>query len=214
MSGKNSQLIAEIYNSRNVLIKQLKNQDYNTTDYEGFSVIEVNSMKNNNQLDMIVEKQTENGTTKKIYIKYSLTKTIRPNELRDVIDDLFVIEQILNKNDILYIVILGTVSDTLNEFIKRTWESEGIYIIIQPLKRLQFNVLDSAIVPPHRILSDAEKIQVLEKYNAKQEQLPEISALIDQACRAIFMRPGEVCEIKRPSKTAIESLYYRNCVCL
>jgi DNA-directed RNA polymerase subunit H (RpoH/RPB5) len=210
---KNSQLISEIYTSRNVIIKQLRNQGYITTDYEGFSISEVNIMRNNNQLDMIVEKNMDNSVTKKIYVKYSLTKTIKQSEMRDMIEDLFEIEQILTKNDTLYIVIIGTsVSKATLAEIKRIWETEGIHIIVQPLKRLQFNILEHILVPPHRILSDAEKIVILEKYNATSEQLPEISSAMDPVSPAIFIRPGEVCEIKRPSKTAIESLYYRICV--
>ena len=42
-------------------------------------------------------------------------------------------------------------------------------------------------------------------------QLPEISRF-DPVAQAIGMRPGNICEIIRPSKTAIYAPYYRICV--
>ncbi len=42
-------------------------------------------------------------------------------------------------------------------------------------------------------------------------QFPDISRF-DPAAQAIGIRPGEVCEIIRPSKTAISAPYYRICI--
>ena len=53
---------------------------------------------------------------------------------------------------------------------------------------------------------------VKKKYNVTNNNLfPEISRF-DPVAQVIFIRPGEICEITRPSKTAIESFYYRVCV--
>ena len=41
--------------------------------------------------------------------------------------------------------------------------------------------------------------------------LPDISRF-DPVSLAIGMRPGQVCEIIRPSKTSIKGTYYRVCV--
>ena len=52
----------------------------------------------------------------------------------------------------------------------------------------------------------------MEKYNLMQRtQFPEISRF-DPVARVIGLRPGQICKITRPSKTAIESNYYRVCV--
>ena len=50
-----SSLISSIYKSRTIILDLMKTQGYDTNDYEGFSVNEVNTMKVNNQLDMILE---------------------------------------------------------------------------------------------------------------------------------------------------------------
>ena len=72
-----SSLISSIYKSRTILLELMGMQGYNIYDYEGFSVNEVNTMKVNNQLDMILEKNDEDVDLKrkpKIYIRYYLAK--------------------------------------------------------------------------------------------------------------------------------------------
>lgn len=215
-----SSLTSAIYKSRNILLELLKSQGYSIKDYEGFSVNEVNIMKSNNQLDMILERDTpESEITDgsdirkyKIYVRYYLAKTIRPQNLQEMIDDLFIVEDILTKNDTLLIVVKDEPNDTIIETLKHIWEKDGIFIIVQSLKRLQFNILNHTLVPPHRIIRSAEILQVKKRYNIMDtSQFPEISRF-DPVAQAIGMRPGDICEIIRPSKTAISAPYYRFCV--
>lgn len=212
MSTQNtSSLTAAVYKSRSVLLELMKMQGYNTNDYDGFSVNEVNTMKTNNQLDMILEKEGSDNKTK-IYIRYYLAKSLRPANLQEMIDDLFNVEEVLNKNDILMIVVKDEVNETLVNTLKHIWEQDKIFIIIQNLKRLQFNVLKHILVPPHRILSDVEVLAVKTRYNIMNDnQFPDISRF-DPVAQAIGIRPGQVCEIIRQSKTAISAPYYRICL--
>ena len=132
--------------------------------------------------------------------------------VQEIIDDLFNIEQVLTKRDTLFIIVRDEINETLINLLKHIWEQDGIFIIAQSLKRLQYNVLDHSLVPPHRILNATELTDVKHKYNVSDiMMLPEISRF-DPVAQAIFLRPGEVVEITRPSKTAIESYYYRVCV--
>jgi len=62
-----SQYIISLYNSRKNLIELLRVQGFDVTDYEGFSINEVDAMHTNSQLDMLLNHATE---TKKVYIKY------------------------------------------------------------------------------------------------------------------------------------------------
>lgn len=209
-----SSLISSVYKSRSILLDLMKMQGYNVDDYEGFSVSEVNTMKTNNQLDMILEKNKVNVEEKrqsKIYIRYYLAKSLRPQNLQEMIDDLFNIEEVLTKADTLFIVVKDEVNETLSNALKHIWEQEGIFIVIQNLKRLQFNILKHVLVPPHRVLSVAETLQIRNKYNIMSDnQFPDISRF-DPVAQAIGIRPGQVCEILRPSKTAITAPYYRIC---
>ena len=210
-----SSLISSIYKSRTILLDLMGMQGYNTYDYEGFSVNEVNTMKVNNQLDMILEKNNEDVDLKrkpKIYIRYYLAKSLRPQNLQEMIDDLFNIEEVLSKHDTLFIVVKDEVNDTLINALKHIWEQEKIFIVIQNLKRLQFNILKHELVPPHRILNNTEVLTIKKRYNVMNDgQFPDISRF-DPVAEAIGIRPGQVCEIIRRSKTAISAPYYRMCM--
>ena len=204
-----SSLITSIYKSRQVLLELLQKQEYNIDEYVNFSVNEVNTMSTNKQLDMLVEKP-KTGT--KMYVRYYLGKVLKQQNIQEIIDDLFNLEEVLNKNDILLIIIKDDINETLTNLLKHIWEQDGIFIIIQSLKRLQFNILNHTLVPPHRIMENEEVEKIKKRYDTQDSALfPEISRF-DPVALSIFIRPGQMCEITRPSKTAIESLYYRVCV--
>jgi DNA-directed RNA polymerase subunit H (RpoH/RPB5) len=96
--------------------------------------------------------------------------------------------------------------------IKHFWEKDGVFIVIQSIKRLQFNILEHILVPPHRVLSEEETIDIMKKYNIKNKsEFPDISRF-DPVAQVIELRPGKVCEITRTSKTSVFSKYYRVCV--
>ena len=214
-SQNSSAIISTVYTSRNIILDLMGKQGYNIEDYGNFSVNEVNSMKQNNQLDMLLEKKEENPVTKrknKIYIRYYLGKTIRPSNLQEMIDDLFNLEEILKKDDTLFIIIKDEINETLTNELKHIWESDGIFIVIENIKRLQFNILDHELVPKHTILPESEVVNIMKKYNITDKiQFPDISRF-DPVARAIGLRPGQLCHIVRPSKTAIKADYYRICI--
>ena len=193
----------------------MKEQHYAVSEYQDFSVNEVNSMLQNKQLDMLLEKDEEDPTTKrksKLYIKYYLAKTLRPQNIQEMLDDLFHLEQILTKDDTLMIIAKEDMNETMTNLMKHIWEQDGIFVIIQNIKRLQFNILQHSLVPSHRVLSKDEVTDVKKKYNIVEDtQFPDISRF-DPVSQVIGIRPGQVCEIIRPSKTAITSVYYRICI--
>ena len=217
MASQNSSiLISHIYNSRKVVLELMKTQGYNTNDYANFSVSEVNSMKQNNQLDMLLEMSDENvadeTSKRKIYIRYYLGVRPAPKNIQEMIDDLFILSETLKKSDTLFIIIKDEPNETLINELKHIWESEGIFIVVESIKRLQFNILEHVLVPPHSILTDSEVMQIMKKYNITDKiQFPDISRF-DPVARVIGLRPGQVCNIIRPSKTSITANYYRICI--
>jgi DNA-directed RNA polymerase subunit H len=216
MASQNlSSLISLICKSRKNILDLMEKQGYNINDYSNFSITEVNSMKQNNQLDMLLEKTDEDPITKrknKIYICYYLTKMIRPANIQEMIDDLFNLEEILTKNDTLFIIIKDDMNETIISELKQIWEKDGIFIVIENIKRLQFNILNHSLVPEHTIITENELEEIMEKYNiTNKSDLPDISRF-DPVARVIGLRPGNVCKIVRTSKTAITTNYYRICV--
>jgi DNA-directed RNA polymerase subunit H (RpoH/RPB5) len=210
-----SNTISSIYKARQTLIELMRKLDYNVTDYENFSVNEVNSMYQNKQLDMLLEKTKEDPSTgrkNKIYILFYLAKAIRPANVQEMIDDLYNLEETLTKEDTLFIVTKDEMNDTLMGNLKYLWETDKLFIIVQNIKRLQFNIHDHILVPPHRVINNDELMTLKTKYNITDDvQFPDISRF-DPVAQAICLRPGQVCEIIRPSKTAIQSKYYRMCI--
>ena len=213
MANNNSSiLISQIFKSRTVILDIFEHyQTYDTSEYNHFSINEVNSMYIHNQLDMLLEK-TEEGKKKKIYISYYLSKTIKPANILEMIDDLYNLEEMLTTNDTLMIITKDDINETMTNYIKHIYEKDKIFIIIQSIKHLQFNILENILVPKHRVLTNLELEEVRLKYNITDDaQFPDISRF-DPVAKVIGIYPGQVCEIIRPSKTAIEGKYYRICI--
>ena len=217
MASQNSSvLISHIFTSRKIILELMEKQDYNIKEYANFSINEVNSMKQNNQLDMLLETIDEHVTNekpkKKIYIRYYLTVRPAPKNIQEMIDDLFVLSETLKKTDTLFIIIKDDPNETLINELKHIWESEGIFIVIESIKRLQFNILKHVLVPKHRVMFESEVNKIMERFNISDKtQFPDISRF-DPVARVIGLRPGNVCHITRSSKTAIKTNYYRVCV--
>ena len=215
--NNSSSLISSVYKSRKVILALMKKQGYAVEDYETFSVNEVNAMFQNAQLDILLEKKKKDGegegeATRKIYIRYYLAKTLNRQNVQEMIDDLFQMDEVLTKKDTLMVIVNNDMNETLTNLMKHIWEQDGIFIIIQSIKRLQFNILEHSIVPDHRVLSSTEKAIIQDRYNITEDgQFPDISRF-DPVAQVIGIRPSEVCEIIRPSKTAIKAFYYRICI--
>jgi DNA-directed RNA polymerase subunit H len=211
MTHNSSGTISELYKSRLNLLELLTTQGYDTKDYEGFSVNEVHAMYMNKQLDLLLNYKSGSVDERKVYVKYHLAKTLRRENINDLIDDLYNLEQILTKKDTLIIIMKQDPNDTLISILKHIWEQEGIFIIIFGIHRLQFNLLKHEYVPHHEILSEDDVKEIKIEYNITDNaQIPEISRF-DPVAQAIGMRPGQICKITRPSKTAISSEFYRIC---
>jgi hypothetical protein len=205
-----SNRILSIYKSRNTLLELLNYQDYNVYEYNEFSINEIDAMHNNEQLDMLINHDTNN---KKVYIKYYFTsKQIKPQNLDDIIEDLFTIENVLTKDDTLIVVIEDEPNDTIIAKLKYLYDHDGIFVVIHNIKRLQFNILEHALVPNCVILENDEIKELQQKFNINNlKQLPEISRFDPQAL-AICLRPGQVCKFERNSATALTYNYYRICI--
>ena len=147
-----------------------------------------------------------------MYIRFYLTKMIRPANIQEMIDDLFNLEEILTREDTLFIIVKDEMNETIINELKHIWEQDGIFIVIENIKRLQYNILNHSLVPHHEIINDEELAEIMKKYNIKNKiEFPDISRF-DPVARVIGLRPGDVCKIIRPSKTSITTNYYRVCI--
>ena len=208
--SQSSNRILSIYKSRNTIIEQLRILDYNVSEYENFSINEIDTMSKHQQLDMLLTRESDKH---KIYVKYLLNaKQIQQNILNQLIEDLYDIENVLEKKDTLMIVSNEEPNDTIMSKVKYLFDNDQIFIVIHYIKRLQFNILNHVLVPKSRILTPTESDEIKQKYNLQSlDKLPEISRFDPQAL-AMCLRPNQVIEINRKSDTALEYKYYRICI--
>lgn len=202
-------IVSKLFKSRTILLEQLKDQEYDTSQYENFSINEVNIMVENEQQDMLL---TNSKSGNKIYVKYYIDKALRPQNIHDIIDDLYHLEKVLSTQDTLMIIVKDKPNDTLVNLVKNLYANDGIYITVLYLAQLQFNILDHAYVPVHRRLTPEQSESVRKTYNIRQNSdIPEISRF-DPVAQVIGLKPGDLCHIIRPSRTAVEENYYRICI--
>ena len=221
MAHNQTGFVEQIYNSRKNILDILEKQGFNIDDYKGSSINDIHNMIKNTQLDMLLKykkKEDEKGdeelgekNNKKAYVIYHVTKTLSLNNILEYIEDLYTIDTVLTKKDDLIIIIKDEPNESLVKLLQNKWEQEGIFVIVFNIKRLQYNILNHQLNPPHIVLSDEESKEFKKKYSITHDsQIPNISRFSPTA-QVIGIRPGEICKIIRPSKTSITSNFYRIC---
>jgi DNA-directed RNA polymerase subunit H (RpoH/RPB5) len=220
-------LLEKISTSRKYILEIMNSAGYeNTLDYSNASFNEVSIMIKNNELDMILYKNIysdneSNIEKQKVYIKYFIEK-LDENKINGLIETVFYVKQTLNPaTDILFIIINEETktagdpfpNDNLKKILIHIYEKEGIFVVVESLKRLQFNILNHELVPEHVIMTKQEVNLWLSINNniGTTDKLPQISRF-DPIARVLCMKPGQVCKIIRPSEPAITAPYYRVCM--
>jgi DNA-directed RNA polymerase I, II, and III subunit RPABC1 len=198
--------INNLFKARQTILQILKRRGFDVSDYEGSSVSEVHSMFQNDQLDMIVKE----GDTRKVYVKFHLKKNLRQNNIYDYVEDLFVGE-VLSQDDDLIIIDSDDANDTVTKTLREIWSKEKYFITVLSVPRLQFNILDHEMVPLHVPLSEDQKRSAMVQYQVSDaSKFAEISRF-DPVAAVLGLMPGQLCEIRRPSRTAINALFLRIC---
>ena len=196
-----------LYNAKRNLLEILENRNFDIQDYVNTDINEIGIQYENKQLDMLLKDNKE----KQIYVKFYINKTLKTQNIYDIIQDLFYLDEILSKNDDLMIIIKDEPNTTIKQILKDIWENEGIYISLISIKRLQFNILKHELVPKHTILSEKEAIMFKRQYNITDNvQLPDISCFSPVSI-VIGLRPGNIVKIDRKSRTSIITNFYRIC---
>jgi len=76
---------------------------------------------------------------------------------------------------------------------------------------LLINITKHELVPPHTLLSESEKRELLDRYRLKETQLPRIQH-VDPVAKYMGLRKGQVIKIVRKSATAGRYASYRLCI--
>jgi len=170
-------------------------------------------MKNNNGLNFTVL----NDKGEKCFVSYVIDSSFKNNVLKKtnfptMVDKLFNVEDSqLSKKDTLLIITTNYSEDSIHQYMKHTWETENIFIVLFTLSHLQINILDHSYVPKHIKLTDEEKDEFYKKFHVNETQIPEINRF-DPVARALCLRPKQICKIIRYDKISYKNEYYRICV--
>jgi len=202
-------LITNIYTACQNLAQHISEQGYHVEGSSVFSIEDIELKMDQNSLTGSFSDSANNT----IHITICLNTGFRESNIDEIIESVY---ESKSNDDVLIIVVKDNINEnfqeTVNKKLMYEWEKERRLVIVQTLQRLQVNILKHEIVPRHSIL-DAKKVEELKaRYNiSADEQFPEISRF-DPVAKAIFIKPGQVCQIDRPSKTSILSPYFRRCL--
>jgi DNA-directed RNA polymerase subunit H (RpoH/RPB5) len=202
--------IQSVFKARRNIIALSEYIGYDTTGYNEFSINEIDTRYKNEQLDMLIENADKDTKT---YIKFYLdSKQLRPANLDVIIEDLYLVDEVLNNRDTLVVIVDEEPNDTIISKVRYLFDHSGIFVVIHNIKRLQYNILEHDLVPKIEILDETQKIAFKKRYNIQDNsQIPEISRFDPQAL-AVALRPGDICKFTRDSPTALETEYYRVCI--
>ena len=201
-------LLPRVTTAHRILLTQLAGRGYNVDDYANASMQEISAMLENKQLTMLVS----NPDGRKVRIIFHVAKALRPPNLLDYVEEAFHRSVDLAPTDELLLVAKDQPNDTLVTALEQLWTDENKYVTIRGLDTLQFDVLTHTLVPTHKVLTPDAAAVVRNKYSINDDrQLPEMSRQ-DAVAVALGVRPGEMVEITRPSRTSITGVYYRLCI--
>jgi len=146
-----------------------------------------------------------NNNGQKIYIKFVLNTKIKPNQIKDIIENLKS-EHLENDGDKLILVIKPKPNSTLLKIIK---EREFRFVEIFWLNTVIFNITKHILVPKHIKMTELEIGQVMEKYYITSKSLFPVMNKDDPMARYLNLSSGDVCKIIRRSPTSAEYISYR-----
>lgn len=204
-------VVQQVFKSRTHILEIMSSLRYDTSEYEGFSVLEVDNMVIQQAMDMLLERKEP--SSKKAFIKYMLNIKITPQLLNEMTEDLYDINQLLSDKDLLILITNKNISDSLKEHIQFLFDHDGKHVIVHNIRALQFNGLKHRFVPPAEVLTLEQTEQFKREYHISNviKQLPELDRFDAQA-KLLCVRPGEVVKFMRLSQTAMENVYYRVCI--
>ena len=117
----------------------------------------------------------------------------------------------MKHNDVNHCIIVvpeSGITPIAKKAISTAWygNKDRVEVFLEP--ELMIDITEHDLVPEHRVLSEVEKNEILQRYKLDEKQLPRIKT-VDPVARYFGMLPGQVCRIVRPSETAGMYVTYR-----
>jgi len=193
--------------SRRFILEALESRGFDVSPFTGFSVSSVHKMYLADDLSMLV---SHKDSSAKVLVKYAAS-ALRAAHIDNDVEDHFAYESSLGKQDELLIISKERPNESVKKALQSAWHQYGALVNVVPISLLQFSVLRHSLVPPHFVLTPSEDKAIRIRFNVNDDsQLPTISRF-DTVAILIGLRPGSICRVERPSKTAVTTNFYRIC---
>ena len=210
-----------IISSRKIILEMLGMRGYDVTSYDNFSQKEIDVMiqslpsKTQKNVPTALDMQCKHKTKdKSIHVLYNFSSKLKIQTIETILMTM-IENETLKENDDVIILSKDTISnehifdsqlDALYKKMKNKYFTQEFTI-----DKLLINIMKHELVPEHRIIDDTEKTSMLDQFDINSySQLPLILKT-DPVAKFLGMKRGDVCEIRKPSETAGEYIYYRYC---
>lgn len=204
----NRMLLPRVATAYATVVEQLRNRGFDVSNYEGSSLNEISAMLDAKQMSIIVGSPETGG----VHVLFHVHKGLRPPQLLDFVEESYDRSASIGAGGELMIIAKDSPNDTLKNEIERLWVDDKKYVNVRGIETLQFNVIEHLLVPIHTI-APTGTIEILKTRLGivRDNQFPEISRF-DACAIAIGLRPNQIVQITRPSRTAVVGDYYRRCI--
>ncbi|KAM7259605.1 hypothetical protein ACFE04_015346 [Oxalis oulophora] len=198
--GLTEEEIRKLYRIRKTVMQMLRDRGYLVADSELNITIQDFIHKfghNMKREDLIISKSNPNDTSDQIYIFFPEEAKVGLNTIKAYIKRM--------DSDSVFRAIL-VVQQNLTPFARTfltgaTDISKKFHLEVFQESELLINVTHHILVPKHGVLTADEKKTLLQRFSAKETQIPRIQ-VTDPVARYFGMKRGQVMKILRTSEVA------------
>ena len=143
----------------------------------------------------------ENSKQKYIFVKFIMDNSIKPTNIRDLLNNL-AHSEILN----VIIIVKKKPNNTILKLIK---DYSHIQLEFFWIYELQKDITEHKYVPKHILLTPEEVSVMKQNYNIKSNYEIPVMLKSDPVSKFYGFKKGDICKIIRKSYSVGESIYYR-----
>jgi DNA-directed RNA polymerase subunit H (RpoH/RPB5) len=214
-----SEILDLIVRSRPTILEILSDRGYNVDAYNGISPEEVFRLAVATQDLLRINAPKKEGSAapmERAVILYWVEGNYRAkleNELEKVWGKSSTApDKLDHEKDELIVIIGEPFHENFHTAAVKAWGSNKARLSFFPLKNLVSNPAKHMFVPPHRKLNEEERDAIVKALHMKSRfEFPHIKFHADMQARVLGLIVGDVVEIRRPSETCGEYVYYRVC---
>jgi DNA-directed RNA polymerase subunit H (RpoH/RPB5) len=214
-----SEILDLIVRSRPTILEILSDRGYNVDAYKGISPEEVFRLAVATQDLLRINAPKKEGSAapmERAVILYWVEGNYRAkleNELEKVWGKSSTApDKLDHEKDELIVIIGEPFHENFHTAAVKAWGSNKARLSFFPLKNLVSNPAKHMFVPPHRKLNEEERDAIVKTLHMKSRfEFPHIKFHADMQARVLGLIVGDVVEIRRPSETCGEYVYYRVC---